>query len=368
MSAAPLAGIRVVEIGQVLAAPFAGMVLSDLGAEVVKIEKPGGGDDARKMGPAYREGASMLFHSINRGKRSLVLDLKTPAGREALFALLAQADVLLHNLRPGEAERLGLGADAVRERCPHLVYCELSAFGHVGPRRLQPGYEPLLQAYSGLMSTNGEPDQPPVRISASVVDEGTALWTVIGVLSALHERQRSGQGRTVRTSLLETALTWSSHRILGELNEGRPSKRLGTSHTSLAPYRAYEAVDGALMIAAGNDRLFAKLADCLGHAEWSRDPRFATNPQRLLHREALDEQIAAIVRTRKRAEWEEALGAVGVPCAALNTIGEAIAEPQVQAIGIIQPVPGSDAVLTGLPITFDGERPAIKGWGPQLDE
>lgn len=368
LAGSPLSDIRVVEIGQVLSAPYAGMILSDLGAQVIKIEKPGSGDDARQMGPAYRDDASMIFHSINRGKQSVVLDLKTESGRSALFELLASADVLLHNLRPGDADRIGIGSDLVRQRFPHLVYCELSAFGHVGPRRLQPGYEPLLQAFSGLMSTNGEADRPPVRISASVVDEGTALWTVIGALASLHERRRSGQGRTVKTSLLETALAWSSHRLLGEVNEGRPSERLGTAHPSLAPYQAYEASDGALMVAAGNNALFAKLADSLGHAEWSSDPRFATNRDRLAHREALNAAIGLVIRTRTRCEWEARLNAAGVPAAPVNTIAEALADPQVAALQMVRKVPGSDGVLTALPLTFDGERPKVSCWAPALGQ
>lgn len=361
-----LSNLRVVEIGQVLSAPYAGMVFSDLGAEVIKIEKPGAGDDARQMGPAYRDDTSMIFHSINRGKHSVVLDLKTQAGRAALFKLLEASDVLLHNLRPGEADRLGIGADVVRQLCPHLVYCEMSAFGHKGPRRLQPGYEPLLQAFSGLMSTNGEPDRPPVRIAASLVDEGTALWTVIGALAALHARRSDGKGRVVHTSLLETALAWSSHRILAEVNEGRPSERLGTAHPNLAPYQAFPASDGLLMVAAGNNQLFAKLANCLGRPQWCGDPRFAGNRERLLNRDALAAEISDVMQTATRASWEGRLTAAGVPVAPINTIAEAVAEPQVAALGMIQTVPGSDGVLTGLPVSFDHARPPVSGWGPAL--
>ena len=363
-----LKGIRVVEIGQVLSAPYAGMILSDLGAEVIKIEKPGTGDDARTMGPAFRDNASMTFHDVNRGKRSVVIDLKSALGLQQLFSVLGTADVLIHNLRPGESEKLGLGQDVVTEKFPALVYCEITAFGHKGSRRLQPGYEPLLQAFSGLISMNGSEDAPAARMGASIVDQGAAMWSVIGILAALREREQSRCGGVVNTSLLETALAWAAPRIHGQINEGRESKRYGTAHPGLVPYQGFDTLDGPMMICAGNDRLFAKLASVMGHPEWCDDERFETNRQRLKNREAIVSAIQNILAAEPRALWVSRLEAAGVPVAPINTIQEALEEPQVQEIDMLRQVNGADFVLAGLPLSFDAIRPEVTGPAPRLGE
>jgi crotonobetainyl-CoA:carnitine CoA-transferase CaiB-like acyl-CoA transferase len=230
-----LAGIRVVECSQVLSAPYAGMILADLGAEVIKVEKPPGGDEARNMGPSFRNGASMTFHEVNRNKQSVVIDIKSADGHAQLLALVATADIFIHNFRPGDAARLGLDGATLTGLFPRLIYCEMGAFGHKGPRRLEPGYESLLQAYGGLIGTNGTPGAPAARIPASVVDQGTGMWTVIAALAALQRRQASGRGALVNTSLLETAVAWSAPRIHEWVNEGRAPVRLGTGHPNLVP-------------------------------------------------------------------------------------------------------------------------------------
>lgn len=361
-----LQGIRVVEIGQVLAAPYAGMILVDLGAEVIKVEKPEGGDDARTMGPAFRDGASMTFHDVNRGKRSVVIDLKTDEGVARLFRLLEDADVLIHNMRPGLADKMGIGAAVVCARFPRLIYCELSAFGHKGPRRHQPGYEPLLQAFGGLVSINGDPDGPPSRMGASLVDQGSAMWAVIGILAALHRRTDTGEGQVIHTSLLETAMGWSGSRILEYVNQGRSSERYGTGHPNLVPYQAFETRDGLVMVCAGNDRLFAKLAQALGQPQWLNDPRFASNRDRLRHRAETVAAVQAVLRTEPRAVWIERLEAAGVPVAAVNTIPELLREPQAVALDMVRPVGQEGFVLTGLPLSFDGVRPAVERSAPAL--
>jgi formyl-CoA transferase len=361
-----LDGVRVVELGQVLAGPFAGAIFADLGADVIKVEKPDGGDDARRMGPDFRHGDALNFHEFNRGKKSVTLDLKSPEGVEALHGLLAGADIMLHNLRPGAADALGIGAQAVTARHPHLIYCEMSAFGHIGPERLRPGYEPLLQAFGGLSSITGEPDGPPVRMGASVVDQGTGLWTVLGALAMLERRHRTGQGGVVNTSLFETALLWAGQKISAYVNMGKLPERHASGHPNLTPYEAFDAADGPVLVCCGNDRLFAKFAAELGHVEWASDERFSTNRARLKHKPLLLPMIAALMRITPRAEWLERLARIGVPCAPVNNIPEVLAEPQTQALGMVQPVPGEDFSLVAMPLSFNGERPRMAGPAPRL--
>ncbi|MCA3414162.1 MAG: CoA transferase [Roseomonas sp.] len=361
-----LSGVRVVELGQVLAGPFAGAIFADLGADVIKVEKPDGGDDARRMGPDFRHGDALNFHEFNRGKKSVTLDLKSPEGVEALHGLLRDADIMLHNLRPGAAEALGIGPQAVTARHPHLIYCEMSAFGHIGPERLRPGYEPLLQAFGGLSSITGEPDGPPVRMGASVVDQGTGLWTVLGALAMLERRHRTGQGGVVNTSLFETALLWAGQKISAYVNMGKLPERHASGHPNLTPYEAFDAADGPVLVCCGNDRLFAKFAAELGHAEWASDERFATNRARLKHKALLLPMIAALMRITPRAEWLERLARIGVPCAPVNSIPEVLAEPQTHALGMVQPVPGEDFSLVAMPLSFNGERPRMAGPAPRL--
>jgi formyl-CoA transferase len=362
-----LDGIKVVELGQVLAGPFAGAILADLGATVVKVEKPDGGDDARQMGPAFRHGDALNFHEFNRGKRSVTLDLKAPEGVAALHGLLADADILVHNLRPGVAEALGIGPDAVTALHPRLIYCAMGAFGHKGPLSHRPGYEPLFQAFAGLSSITGEPDGPPVRMGASVVDQGTGMWTVIGALAALQQRARTGRGCVVNTSLFETALMWGGQKISAYVNQGKLPERHASGHPNFVPYQAFDCADGPLLVCCGNDRLFRKFADVLGQ-DWPADPRYATNRLRLANQGALLPEIAALLRARPRAELAEALIAAGVPCSPVNSIPEVMAEPQTAAMEMLQPVPGEDFSLVAMPISFDGERPRIRHGAPRLGE
>ena len=365
---APLSGIRVVEIGQVFAGPFAGAVFADLGAEVIKVEKPEGGDDARQMGKAFRRGDALNFHEFNRGKQSVALDLKSEAGMAALHALLAEADILVHNMRPGVPEALGLGPEETMARHPRLIYCAMGAFGHKGPMKDRPGYEPLLQAFGGLSSITGEPGGPPVRMGASVVDQGTGMWTVIGALAALQQRARTGRGCVVNTSLLETAIAWGNQKISAYMNQGKAPERHASGHPDFVPYEAFDAADGPFLICCGNDRLFAKLAQEVGHPEWPQDPRFATNRARLSNKEALLAPLRAVLRARKRAEWLGRLVGAGVPCAPINTIPELLAEPQTEAVGMLVTPPGEDYRVVATPISFDGERPTPRAGAPMLDQ
>ncbi len=355
----PLARLRVIELGQVFAGPFAGMVFADLGADVIKLERVDGGDDARRMGPPFQGGDSINFHAFNRGKRSVAIDLGSQAGRTAFEGLARDADVFLHNLRPGVAAKFGIDAPALCARHPRLVYCEISAFGGIGPRGDRPGYEPLVQAYSGLFSVSGGPGDAFCRMGVAVCDQGSGMWAVIGALSLLRRREATGRGGVVDCSLLETALMWEVQHADAWINQERLPERNASGHSGFFPYEAFEASDGAFLICAGNDRLFAKLAAVLDRPDWASDPRTATNRARLENRAALGAEMGAILRGGTRARWLAALDAVGVPCSAIHTVPEALAEPQVQALGMRVAVPGGGYTLTGLPLRVDGERPAI---------
>jgi crotonobetainyl-CoA:carnitine CoA-transferase CaiB-like acyl-CoA transferase len=361
-----LEGIRVLELGQVLSAPFAGAILGDLGAEVLKIERVDGGDDARRMGPDFRHGDSLTFHMVNRNKQSVALDLKSDAGKANFEMLAASADILIHNLRPGAPEVLGIDGPELTARHPRLIYCAISAFGHIGPEKNRPGYEPLVQAFSGLSSVNGGPDDPPMRMGVAVCDQGTGMWIVIGALAALQRRQITGRGAIVTASLLETALVWAAQRGDAWVNEGAMPPKHRSGHPSLVPYEAFDAKDGPFIICCGNDRLFAKLARELGKPEWSEDERFATNRARLNNKTTLTVLMNEILRTQPRASWIERLEGAGVPAAPINTLPEALNEPQSRALGILQDVPGEDYKLTGSPLSFDGLRPPIRTAAPRL--
>lgn len=363
-----LENVRVIEIGQVLAGPYASAILADLGADVVKVEKPNGGDDARHMGAAFKNGDSLHFLDVNRNKASVTLDLKTPEGVEQLHSLLENADILIHNMRPGVVDTLGIDGPSVCARHPQLIYCHISGFGNSGPMQMLPAFEPVVQAFSGILSVNGNPDEPPARVGVSIVDVGTAMWTVIGALAALQRRGLTGKGGIVNTSLLETALAWAGPHIAAFLNQGRVPKRLGTAHPHLVPYQAFEAKDGAVLIGAGNDRLFARLCGALGAAELVADPRFSGNRARLENREELIALINERIGQHPRHFWIAKFNEAGVPCAPVNTIPEALKDCQVTELKILQEVSDTGVILTGLPISFDGERPKIRSLGPQLGQ
>lgn len=363
-----LSGVRVVEIGQVLAGPYASAILSDLGAEVIKVEKPAFGDDARHMGQAFRHGDALNFLDVNRNKASVIIDLKTPDGLAELHGLLSTADILIHNMRPDVVEALGIDYESLRARHPRLIYCEISGFGKRGPMQGLPAFEPIAQAFSGILSINGYPDGPPARLSVSVVDVGTAMWTVIGALSALHRRADTGQGSLVTASLLETAIAWAGQHIAAFLNQGRAPQRLGTAHPHLVPYQTFEAKDGAILIAAGNDRLFERLCRAMKRQKWVEDPKFQGNRARINNRAELIQLISERIAMEPRKFWVDTLTAAGVPCTPVNTIPEMLQEPQVNALEILQEVAETGVTLVGIPLSFDGKRPRIRALGPCLGQ
>ncbi len=355
----PLEGVRVIEVGQALAGPLAGAVLADMGADVIKVEKPDGGDDARAWGPPFGPDGetSLYFYGQNRNKRSVTLDLKLPEDIAALHALCEGADILIQNLRPGVVDEIGIGPEAMLERHPRLVYCSIWAFGYQGPMRLNPGFDPLLQAYGGMMSVTGRPDDPPTFCGASINDKATGMFTVIGALAALRQRDRTGRGCLVDTSLFETAVHWVEGQVNNHLATGDVPKRHGTGAAVIVPYQVFETADRPFCLAAGNDRLWARCAVVLGRPEWADDPRFARSRDRVKHRAVLVPLIAEILATRPRAAWLDALETAGVPSAAVNDIGELAASAQFAAVDIVQTLPESGVRVVGLPISFDRQRP-----------
>jgi crotonobetainyl-CoA:carnitine CoA-transferase CaiB-like acyl-CoA transferase len=366
-SALPLSGLFVVELGTSIAVPFGAFVLADLGAEVLKIERPGKGDDARLWGPPFHEGASPMFRAINRNKQSAAIDLKDKAQCDALRRLiLDRSDVVMQNMRPGVVESCGLDAKTLRKAKPSLIYCNLSAYGATGPLRDKPGYDPLMQACGGIMSVTGNAGRDPVRVGPSIVDQGAGMWAVIGILAALNRRHQTGEGCEIGGSLYETAVSWCGMHIATYNTTGRLPQPMGTENFGIAPYKAYRAADGWLVIAAGNDALFARLALALGRPEWLDDPEFASNGERVKHRERLNRLIGEVVATAERADWLARLDAAGVPAAPLQTLDAVIAHPQTQAVGMVQPAPGDHPDLVGLPLQFDGVRPPLRSLPPEL--
>ena len=364
----PLHGIKVVEAGQVLAGPFAGAILADLGAEVIKVERPEGGDDSRMMGGPFKRGDAINFHVYNRGKKSVAIDLKTPEGLADFHALVQEADIFVHNLRPGVVEALGIDGASLCERYSRLIYCEISGFGHKGPARHLPSYEALIEAYSGLFSINGGPDDPPMRIGVSICDLGSGMWAAIAALGLLQRRQVTGRGGVAATSLLETAFVWAGQKIDALANQGTvPEKHASGTHT-FVPYQAFDTRDGAIVICAGNDRLFAKLASALGHPEWIQDERFNRNRSRLVHKAQLVGMMQEILATDTRAAWSALLQRAGVPCSPIHSLAEAIAQPQFAELGLAREVPGDGFSLLGLPISFDGDRPDVRRPAPALGQ
>src|SRR5437868_3150965 len=368
-SVTPLSGIVVIEIGHSIAAPYAGMILGELGAEVIKVENPKGGDAARGWGPPFQEGASTCFHSVNRAKRGITIDLADPAGAARLRALiLERADVVIHNLKYGALEKYGLGGVETIAAKPALVWCNLGAFGAVGPLRDKPGYDPMMQAYSGLMSLLGEDGRPPVRVPASIVDMGAGMWSVIGILAALQERGRTGKGGIVDTSLYETGLAWMSIYLAGFLANREIPARHGSGVDMIVPYQAFAAADGYMMVAAGNDNLFRRLCMVLERPALAEEPRFRGNKDRVVHRAELIPILAEIFATKPRANWAQLLEAAGIPNGPIHALDQVVADPQVEALGILQHRPGSELAVIGLPLSFDGERPPFTKQAPALGE
>jgi crotonobetainyl-CoA:carnitine CoA-transferase CaiB-like acyl-CoA transferase len=364
----PLTGVKVVEIANNVAGPYAGFILAALGADVLKVERPEGGDDARGWGPPFWRGTSATFQALNVNKRGVTLDLKAAADIARLKVVLSEADVLVHNLRPGVLDGLGLGSAALAALNERLVYCAISAFGPTGPLQASVGYEPIVQAFAGLFSINGYPDRPGVRMGTSVLDLGSATWAALGCIAGLLQRERTGKGCVIDASLLETALAlltvhFARFQATGRLPERHPSGSL-----AVVIFEAFDTADGQVIVAAANDRLFAKFAAEVGRPEWIEDPRYKTNADRHANKAALLADVREIMRRETSAAWAERLEKAGVPCSAINDMAAMRAHPQTEALGMVQPVPEIDLGLMSLPLSLDGARPAIRTRAPQLGE
>jgi crotonobetainyl-CoA:carnitine CoA-transferase CaiB-like acyl-CoA transferase len=321
----PLEGILVADFSRVLAGPLAAMVLGDLGAEVIKVERPGVGDDTRAWGPPWApDGTSTYFQSVNRNKRSVVLDLTDPDDLELARALVERADVMIENFRPGTLERLGLGEDAMRASNPRLVSCSLNAFG-TGEGAALPGYDLLIQAVGGLMSVTGQPDGPPTKVGVALVDVIAGLFGCVAILAALAERERSGLGQRAEVSLLGSLLAGLVNQASGFLGAGAVPERLGNRHPSIAPYECFAARDGEFVVAVGNDRQFESLCQALDQGALAADPRFVSNASRVEHLDALAQALAPVFAAKTRAELAQSLNEAGVPCGPVNDVGEAFA-------------------------------------------
>ncbi len=364
----PLQDIEVVDLSQNFAGPTCTQILADLGAQVVKVEPPAG-DSARAWGPPFWGQDSALFMTANRGKRSVVLDLKSDRGAEVLHRLLASADVFVQTFRAGVVERLGLDHESLRARYPGLIYVTVSAFGSEGPRKDQPGYDPLMQAYAGLMSMTGTPGAPPARAGASVIDATTGMWAGLSVLAALRHRDRTGEGSHVVVSLLDSALALVSYKLTGYLADGVVPGPMGSAFGSIVPYEAFPTTGGNVMIAAANDALYARLCRALDRLDLVDDERYRTNPDRVHHRRELVETLSAVTATLTSAELMGRLHEHGVPYAPIQDVSQLADDPQVRATEMLRSPTHAEHQGyrdVAFPARFDGTRPSAEGVPPTL--
>src|SRR5438552_5582216 len=358
-----LDGIRVIDLSRVIAGPWCGALLSDLGADVVKVEDTGSGDESRTW-PPHKDGEAAAYLLFNRNKRGMALDLKAPEGVEVVTALVRDADVLIENFRTGTMESFGLGYDALAKINPRLIYCSVSAFGRTGPRKDSPGYEALMQAFSGIMSITGEPDGQPVRAGVSFLDLSTGILCALGVCSALIQRAKTGLGQRVDGSLLETAVSLLAFHAEGYLLTGAIPKALGSGHPSLSPYRNFKCGDGQwIFIAAANDRFWGRLAPALGLTELANDPRFAKNVDRVKHRVELEAILEKTIGERTREPLLKILEEAGVPATPVNTVDQVMEDPQTSARGMIDrvthPVLGEIPVIS-TPVKFSKMKVGVR--------
>jgi crotonobetainyl-CoA:carnitine CoA-transferase CaiB-like acyl-CoA transferase len=365
----PLSGVTVVELGHSVAAPYAGLILADLGARVIKVESPGSGDHARGWGPPFWHDAASIFHALNRGKEGITVNFDDAGDRAKLKSLiLEETDGVIQNLRPGILAKFGLAGEAMRAEKPALIWCDIGAFGTKGPLASKPGYDPLVQASTGIMSVTGEGGRPPVRVGVSLVDMGSGMWAVIGLLAALLARRNGNEGRTVSTSLYETGLAWMTVPLAGYAASGEVRKPYGSGTAEIVPYQAFETSDGWLMIAAGNDNLFRKLCGALGLGPLAADPAFATNAARVVNRERLIPQIEIAARHYSTDALGWLLDEAGVPNAPLLGVDQVATHPQTGALEMLARCGDDEIELVGIPISFDGARPRARKPAPALGQ
>jgi crotonobetainyl-CoA:carnitine CoA-transferase CaiB-like acyl-CoA transferase len=374
MKALPLQGLKVLDLSKVLAGPLCAQYLGDMGADVIKVEAPKGGDETRTWPPFrtvddVRTGA--IFVSANRNKRSVAVDLGSEAGRAVVGRLAAWADVVITSFGPGVAAKLGVDAATLRARHPRLVCCDISGFGSIGPMREGKGYDVILQAFCGMLSITGEPGGPPVRSPFSPVDQATGLHALVGILAALHERERTGVGSTVEASLFDTATGFLGYFLQSFWERGTEPEKPGSGHESLCPYQVFDTADRPLILGVANDSLWHRFCAIAGLQEIRDDPRFATNAARVQHRAETVALVAAAMRGRPRAQWLQALDEAGIPCSPLHTLGELSAHPHTRESGMVfeyeHPVLGRLGTVAQ-PLRFDGERTAVRRPAPMHGE
>jgi len=364
----PLQGLRVLDLTRNVAGPYAAMILGELGAEVVKVEHPGRGDDTRHWGPPFWEGDGPIYLAMNRNKRSITIDLGARNARPIMERLLDASDVLVESFRPGALDGLGYGYAWAADRNPRLLYCSVTPYGDRGPLRDRPGYDPLMQAFAGIMAMTGDPAGEPVRAGVSIIDMGTGMWAVIAILAALRRREATGRGERIVTALYETALEWMCYHLATHWAGGTP-RRYGSGTSTIAPYEGFATADGSLMIAAGNDALFQRLCVAIGLPQLAEDARFRGNADRVRNRDHLHEALEGATRAWMTASLAEALVAAGVPCSPIRTVPEVAADPQAAALGIFQRHAGlGDLPSVGLPLTLDGARPPLRLAPPKRGE
>ncbi|MGO9643863.1 MAG: CaiB/BaiF CoA transferase family protein [Candidatus Bathyarchaeia archaeon] len=368
----PLHGIRVLDASRVLTGPFCSMMLGDLGAEIIKIERPGSGDDTRQWGPPFIGNESAYFLSVNRNKKSVTLNLETQKGKEIFYALAEKSDVLLENFRPGVAEKLGIDYSSIAKKNARLIYCSITGFGQTGRYRERAGYDIVLQGMGGLMGVTGEPDRPPVRVGVAMSDIGAGMYAATAILSALLARERSGRGQSVDVALFDSTVSWMTYMAGYYFATGKDPSRSGSAHPTIVPYQCFRTLDeNYLTIAAGNDKLFRNLCKALGREELAADARFTNNSQRIIHRLELVSIIEGIFLTKTRDEWIRILIEADVPTGPVYSMSELFNDPQVKdremLVELEHPRLGKLKQI-GIPMKFSETEPEIKSSPPMLGE
>lgn len=366
----PLDDIKVIDITSNVSGPTVTMILGDLGADIIKVERPITGDDSRNMGPLW-EGEGVYHLQINRNKRSIVIDLRTDEGKELLYSFLKDADIFVENFRQGKAETLGFGYDKLKAINPQLVYCSLSAYGQTGPYSQKPGYDAIVQAETGIMSINGTENGESARAPVSILDQGSAMWAVIGILSALFHRTTTGLGQKVETSLFETGIFWTGYHLLSHMATNIEPIKMGASHAAFSPYGAFKTASEEIMIGISNDALFRKLCQAIGTPELITDSRFKKNIDRVQNRSELTLALSETLKNKKASYWIEKIEATGVPCSIIQKVSSLTEHPQVKSTGMLQTIKHpkiNQLQLTRLPIRLSGAAIAVKKAAPSLGE
>jgi crotonobetainyl-CoA:carnitine CoA-transferase CaiB-like acyl-CoA transferase len=369
--AGALEGLRVLDLTRILAGPLCTQILGDMGAEVIKVEPPGTGDDTRTWGPPFTAGESAYFLGVNRNKRSLTLNMAVKSGQEILAQLLKKADVLVENFKLGTLEKWGITDDWLEKNAPQVVRCSITGYGSSGPDAALPGYDFILQAESGLMSICGEAGGGPTKYGVAIVDVVTGLYACNSILAALAARARTGRGQRVEVCLYDSGLAMLINVASSYLVTGKDSRRFGNGHPNIVPYTTYPTADGMIAVAVGNDGQFARFAETAGHGEWARDARYATNPARVASRETLDAAIAQALKGGKSASWIEKLRAAGVPCGPINSVGEALNDPHTLARDMVRSVRHptvGELKMVGIPFRLNGTPAAIRRAPPLLGQ